>query len=602
MKTLSLGLLLFVSGFFLVSCNKKDKVIPALSADKTAVNATAQAGIDYLQISSNTDWTISGIPSWLTVTPASGKGDMRVELSFPANTSTEALSATLTLSGTDVSPNTISFTQMGSAPSLLADKTTADEKAEGQTDSLVITSNVPWKLEIPTAAAWITTDKTTGPAGVTKVFLTIHANENGRTRSANLSLVSTSTTITPITIVINQLQPEVLITSFTDHAKGGETITINGSGFSDIITENTVKINNKTAAVTAATATSLSVVVPMQAGDGKVNLKVAAKTTTTTNNFFYDWVGVVTTFAGDGSYNNLWGVSDVVTDQAGNVYVTESQNHTIRKYSPNGSYIILAGRYRGFGDAKGENASFNVPFGLAIDANGNLFVADKDNHAIRKVSPDGTVTTIAGKGSPGAANGNSANASFNHPTGLTVDGNGNIYVADQDNHMIRKIATDGTVTTLAGSLTRGAADGVGAAAGFYYPSGITIDGGGNLFVADYYNHRIRKISPDGTVTTIAGSSYGYFDGQGTSARFQYPAGLAVDGQGNIYVADRDNYRIRKISATGRVITLAGDVNGFADGTGSQALFFLPREITVDANGTLYVADETNYRIRKIIQQ
>ncbi len=602
MKTLSLALLLFMSSLLFVSCNKKDKIVPVLSADKTTFNASAQAGKDYLQISSNTDWTITGMPSWLTVTPASGKGDTRVELSFPANVSTAALNATLTLSGTDVSASTIGFTQMGSAPSLLADKTAAGEKAEGQADSLVITSNVAWKLEVPTAADWITTDKTTGPAGVTKVFLTIHANEVGRSRSANLSLLSTGATATPVTIAINQVQPEVLITTFTDHAKGGETITINGSGFSDIITENAVKINNKTATVTAASATSLRVVVPMQAGDGTIALTVTAKTATATSKFLYDWVGVVTTFAGDGSYNNLWGVSDVVTDQAGNVYVTESNNHTIRKYSPNGSYIILAGKYRGFGDAKGENASFYTPFGLAIDGNGNLFVADRDNHAIRKISPDGTVTTIAGKGSAGAVNGNVANATFNHPTGLTVDGSGNIYVADMDNHMIRKIATDGTVTTLAGSLTRGSDDGMGAAAGFYYPTGIAIDGGGNLFVADYYNQRIRKISADGTVTTIAGSSYGYYDGQGTSARFQYPAGLAVDGQGNIYVADRDNNRIRKISATGRVTTLAGDVGGFADGTGSQALFFLPREITVDANGTLYVADETNYRIRKIVQQ
>lgn len=512
MKTLSTGLLLLVSGLLFVSCSKKDKIVPALSADKTTVNATAQAGMEYLQISSNTDWTISGMPSWLTVTPASGNGDTRVEFSFTANT--------------------------------------------GSND-----------------------------------------------RSANLSLSSTGgTAAAPVTIVISQLQAPVVITSFTEHEKGGATITITGSGFSDVIAENIVKINDKPATVTAATPTSLSVTVPAKAGDGKIAITIGSKSITTTNNFLYDWVGVVTTFAGDGNYYNLWGVSDVVTDQAGNVYVTESQNLTIRKFSPNGSHAVLAGRNRGFGDAKGENASFNVPFGLAIDGNGNLFVADKNNHAIRKITPDGTVTTIAGKGSAGAVNGNVANATFNHPSGLAVDGNGNIYVADQDNHMIRKIATDGTVTTLAGSLTQGSADGNGAAAGFYYPSGIAIDGGGNLFVADYYNQRIRKISPNGAVTTIAGSSQGSNDGQGVNARFQYPAGLAVDGQGNIYVADRDNNRIRKISATGRVTTLAGDVHGFADGTGAQAQFFLPREITVDANGVLYVADETNYRIRKIIQQ
>jgi streptogramin lyase len=168
---------------------------------------------------------------------------------------------------------------------------------------------------------------------------------------------------------------------------------------------------------------------------------------------------------------------------------------------------------------------------------------------IRKISPAGVVTTLAGTGSTGAVNGNGTSASFNYPYGVAVDGSGNVYVADTVNHLIRKISPSGVVTTLAGTVgNSGAVNANGTSASFYFPFGVAVDGSGNVYVADQGNHLIRKISPSGDVTTLAGDagSTGAVNGNGTLASFNSPAGVAVDGSGNVYVADRNNHLIRRV--------------------------------------------------------
>jgi hypothetical protein len=265
----------------------------------------------------------------------------------------------------------------------------------------------------------------------------------------------------------------------------------------------------------------------------------------------------------------------------------------------NGTVTTLAGQSdNGSTDATGTSASFYKPRGITTDGT-NLYVADFGNHRIRKiVISTGVVTTLAGS-SQGSTNGTGTSAAFDEPYGITTDGT-NLYVAESGEHKIRKIVIDnGTVTTLAGTGSQGYLDHItGTSARFYRPQAITTDGT-NLYVADYSNHRIRKIVIDnGTVTTLAGSSSGSTDTADGTPSFKKPRGITTDGT-NLYVAD-DNQRIRKIViSTGVVTTLAGSSQGYLDHiTGTLAEFNSPYGITTDGTN-LYVADWGNHRIRKI---
>ncbi|HOX58468.1 MAG TPA: choice-of-anchor Q domain-containing protein [Candidatus Paceibacterota bacterium] len=309
--------------------------------------------------------------------------------------------------------------------------------------------------------------------------------------------------------------------------------------------------------------------------------------------------------------------SGITADSAGNLYVTDSGNSTIRKITPAGvvsTIAGLAGMLGGSADGIGSNARFSGPSSIAADSAGNLFVADTGNSTIRKVTPTGVVSTVAGlAGDAGTNDGIGGNARFYNPRGITVDSTGNLFVADCNNHTIRKITPVGTnwvVSTLAGQAGQeGSNDGTNSNAGFHSPHGITVDGAGNLYVADMNNGTIRKVTPAGTnwvVSTIAGQVYSCSgaDGTNTDARFCNPEGITADSAGNLYVADSRNDTIRKITPEGTnwvVSTLAGlaQTEGSANGTGSDARFDSPSALTVDSAGNLFVADTENHTIRTV---
>ena len=354
----------------------------------------------------------------------------------------------------------------------------------------------------------------------------------------------------------------------------------------------------------------------------------------------------------------------VAADEAGNLFVADTLNHKVRKVTPDGLVTMLAGGpgargtnddwaggvlvigpdgrrvdapgVSGTADGQGRVARFSRPASVAVDHTGNVFVADTMNNTIRKVTAVGMVTTFAGNSDVWpprtledgptalrsfrlqgverrfrgrefalhhADDGVGSAAQFNDPEGVTVDQAGNLFVADTCNQTIRKITPSGLATTLAGKpASIGSADGTTSAARFNFPAGVAVDRAGNVFVADSGNHTIRKVTQSGLVTTLAGKAgtAGTNDGIGPSARFYAPSGVAVDRAGNLFVADSGNSTIRKVTLAGVVTTIGGvpGVTGWDDGIGTSAQFCGPCGIAVDGAGCLYVSDSGNNRITK----
>ena len=281
--------------------------------------------------------------------------------------------------------------------------------------------------------------------------------------------------------------------------------------------------------------------------------------------------GVPGSADGVGAAARFNGPYGVACDAAGNVYVADTDNNAIRKITPAGLVSTLAG----------ASAGLSLPGGVACDVAGNVYVADTWNQVIRKITPAGLVSILAGAvGEQDNIDGSAAAARFSYPSGVACDAAGNVYVADTGNDTIRKVTSVGAVSTL-----------VGADAGLDSPGGVACDAAGNVYVADTFNSTIRKVTSAGAVSTLAGPA----------VSLSYPAGVAVDSAGNVYVADTDNYVIRVITSSGDVRTLAGAVGetGIADGSGTAARFDSPRGVACDAAGTIHVADTSNNTIRRV---
>lgn len=318
---------------------------------------------------------------------------------------------------------------------------------------------------------------------------------------------------------------------------------------------------------------------------------------------------------GAGSAAQFNGPNSVAVDAQGTVYVTDTRNHRIREITADGVVSTLAGTGTGTAgraDGPGSTAQFNGPTGIAVDARGTVYVADTYNNCIRAISPAGVVSTWAGAAGQGLQDGPVATARVWQPQGIALDQQGALYVADSSNNRIRKITAQGVVSTLAGSgpsnvqfVNENFADGPGNTALFYYPIGVAAAGQGTVYVADYSNNRIRRITSAGVVSTVAGSVAGYADGDGAQAKFFIPTGVAVDAGGTLYVADYGNGCLRRISPAGQVSLFAGSSTylGFTDGPAASSRFSRSIGLVVNPSATeLYVADTNNHRIRKISGQ
>lgn len=398
-------------------------------------------------------------------------------------------------------------------------------------------------------------------------------------------------------------QTEVVVDGIDpSHGPGGSLVTLTGGGFSLISSENEVRLNNMSCEITSATSTELKVRIPMNAGSGPLQVTVRGAQTSTTDSpqFTYDLTSVtVTTLTGgqlgyaDGPADQakLWFPVALAFDSSGLLFVSDSGNRRIRAVGSTGAVTTIAGSGAdGLLDGNGQQAAFSSPNSLAFDGAGNLFIADSNNFSIREMSPTREVITTIGAGE-----------GLSLPWGLAFSGDA-LYISDKGSHRILKVTAGAGITTFAGSGTPGDADGYQTAAQLQFPAGIAFCSDGNLFVADEYNFKIRKVTPAGEVTTYAGDASGlsYQDGPRLEARFLFPVALVCDEYGKLFVVDNGNNKIRMTTPSGIVSTLAGSSIGFADGDGTTAKFSSPAGITIGDDGALYVADTANNRIRKII--
>ncbi|MEO6723210.1 MAG: T9SS type A sorting domain-containing protein [Ferruginibacter sp.] len=330
--------------------------------------------------------------------------------------------------------------------------------------------------------------------------------------------------------------------------------------------------------------------------------------------------GIINTIAGNGSggycgdngpvtKSQIYHPVGVAADGSGNIYIVDRENCRIRKVNSAGVITTVAGSGSpGFsGDGGAANlARLNLPTSVAVDRSGNLFITDYGNNRIRKVATNGIITTIAGLSGGGGWTGDglASAAKLWGPDGITTDAAGDVYFADQYNNRIRKITTTGTIITVAGKGTQGFAGDNGPAllASLYWPNGVTVDKSGNVFFTDRRNNRVRKVSTAGIITTVAGNGGQAYNGDGKSALLAGldPASVAVDPAGNIFISDNKNERIRRVNTSGMISTLAGKGATFGDGgISTDAQVHTPNGIGTDPSGNLYVSDYDDHRIRKI---
>ncbi|CAM9435658.1 unnamed protein product [Chrysoparadoxa australica] len=320
-------------------------------------------------------------------------------------------------------------------------------------------------------------------------------------------------------------------------------------------------------------------------------------------------------FAGQVKKKGLWDSNEGGTAQFsspqgialaldGTIYIADSANHVVRRINAKGVTTYAGSGKPGLIDGPKLQASFNHPKGITVGPSGNVYVADTNNHAIRVIDTQGTVTTVVGTGEKGYQPGPVAadQCMLNSPAGCVVEATGCLLISDTDNNCLRRVYSNGTVTTAFGSRERGLKDGPAEVARFHNPHGLSIDSAGNVLVADTFNHAVRRISPNGEVQTIAGAGKsGFCNDMGAASKFFCPMGVAAGEDGEVFVCDTSNSRLRRVARDGLVETAAGSgVEGYADGEGQQAKFWLPTGIAYDpTKKRLYACDTLNSVVRLV---
>ena len=433
---------------------------------------------------------------------------------------------------------------------LQTDKTQLEFSEQVYLDSFVVTPTEKWKITKPANADWFMLNRDSGLAGTTVVWVRVFPNPLDSARATELTINSTGALLKPVAVKIVQEHSLKIEWPYPASGKGGETITINGSGFSATPSKNKVTINGLTALVETASNRMLHIKVPFKAGPGPLIVTVGNKSDTI--DFRYNWVGLVTPFAGS---------------------------------------------VAGYSDGIGTAAKFYRPMGIAFDAADNLYVCDYANYKIRKITPSAVVTTLPGRFPPILFPSLPA-TDFNLPTGVAVKPDGTVYVVEYEANAITEISPTGVVRILAGNQY-GLQNGIGSNTAFYWPTDVVLDAAGNLYVTDMNNYCIRKITPDSVVSTFVGGPGGYQDGAGLSARFNRPTSIAIDPLGNLYTTDVFNNRIRKIDVNRNVTTIAGTGSHEAyDGNAlTTATFGAPNEIAIAPDGTLYIGSRYDNFIR-----
>ena len=367
-------------------------------------------------------------------------------------------------------------------------------------------------------------------------------------------------------------------------------VTIRGTRFGTSTAALKVYFNNVQATIQTATDTAITALVPINAGTGVVKIEKSSKQITGPS-FTYHGNGWVSSMTLTGTVTTLNSPSGITRDPSGNLIICDRDNHRIVKITTAGVTSVLAGSGTpGFTNGTGNAAQFNQPYSIVADASGNFYVSDRMNNAIRKVTPAGVVSTLAGNGAGTSVDGTGSAASFAEPLGITLTSSGNLYVTDYASQKIRKITMAGVVTT---AITG------------YMAFGLATDASNVIYFTNYFQNRIYKFTEgSSTPILVAGdTSPGNTDGTGAAARFATPAGITADGSGNLYITETGNHLIRKITAAGVVTTLAGSTPGISDGAGNSARFDSPIAVSADfSNNLLYVADFNNNKIRRIINE